>query len=129
MRNSLFSGMLLFSIAVVAIAQTALTNDTIIKMTKAGLSDDVIVSTISSQPARFSTSPDDLISLKGAGISDKVIGAMMAKGAGAPAPPAPAAASVPLPPDPPPRHPEAIPLRLGCTTSRAISGQTCIPKW
>jgi hypothetical protein len=89
-RNSLFSGMLLFAIAIVAMAQTALTNDTIIKMAKAGLSDDVIVSTISSQPARFSTTADDLISLKGAGISDKVIGAMVTKGAGAPTPSAPA---------------------------------------
>src|SRR5882724_6149366 len=74
------------------VAQSALTNDVIIKMTKAGLSDDIIVSTIGSQPAKFSTSADDLIALKKAGVSDKVIGAMMTKGSAAPAA-APAAAA------------------------------------
>ena len=61
-------------------------------MVKAGLSDDIVVSTIKSQPASYSTGPDDLIALKGAGVSDKVIAAMMDKGSTAPAVVAPAAA-------------------------------------
>src|SRR5215469_14483507 len=82
--------------ALVLLAQTALTNDSIIKMVKAGLSDDIVVSTINSQQAKFTTGPDDLIALKGAGVSDKVIGAMVAKSSGSPAAsPASVAASAP----------------------------------
>ena len=50
---------------VALIAQSLLTNDAIIKMSKAGLSDDIIVSTVGSQPVKFSTSADDLIALNG----------------------------------------------------------------
>lgn len=63
--------------AALAIAQTALNNDSIIKMVKGGLGDDVVVSTIKAQPAEYSTDPDGLIALKGAGVSDKVIAAMV----------------------------------------------------
>ena len=61
----------------VCVAQQALTNDSIIKMSKAGLSDDLIMQTINTQPVNFSTSAPDLVSLKQAGLSDRVIGAML----------------------------------------------------
>ena len=71
-----------------AFAQTALTNDSVIKMVAAGLSDDVVASTIKAQPGRYSTDPDGLIALKTAGVSDAVIKAMVdrmaASGAAAP---------------------------------------------
>ena len=84
-----------------ALAQSALTNDAILKMIKAGLSDDIVVSTIKAQPGKFSTGADDLIALKQAGVGDKVIGAMVEKmaaggGGSVPAPaPVPAAAAAP----------------------------------
>ena len=59
-----------------------LDNDTIIRMVKAGLGDDLIVQTIDLQPGRYDTKPDDLITLKQSGISDRVISAMQAKGTG-----------------------------------------------
>ncbi len=59
------------------LAQQALTNDAIVKMSKAGLSDDLILQTINTQPVNFSTSAADLVSLKQAGLSDRVIGAML----------------------------------------------------
>ena len=64
------------------IAQQALNNDSIIKMVKAGLTDDVIVATINANSGAYDTSPDGLIALKQAGVSDKVIGAIVAKGPG-----------------------------------------------
>jgi len=70
----------------VCVAQTALTNDSIIKMVKAGLGDDIVVSTIKAQPAQFATAPDDLIALKKAGVTDKIIGAIIEKAAATPAP-------------------------------------------
>ncbi|HEY1575921.1 MAG TPA: hypothetical protein VGF82_02495 [Terracidiphilus sp.] len=57
-------------------------NDTIVKMSKAGLDDTVILQTIQTQPGRYDTTPDDLISLKKAGVSEQVIAAMQARSAG-----------------------------------------------
>jgi hypothetical protein len=57
-------------------------NDDILKMAKAGLSDDILVQTIQSKPGHYDTAPDDLIALKTAGISDRVISTMEAHGTG-----------------------------------------------
>jgi len=72
-------------------AQQAMNNDAVVKLIKAGLSDDVIVSTINASPGTYDTSADGLIALKTAGASDKVIAAIVAKSS-APATPPPAAA-------------------------------------
>lgn len=74
-------------------AQQVLNNDAVVKLVKAGLSEDLIVTTISSTPGSYDTSADGLIALKGAGCSDKVVAAIVARAAG-PAP-APVAAIAP----------------------------------
>jgi hypothetical protein len=88
-------------LAIFAVAQSAMNNDAVIKMAKAGLSEDVILGSVNGQPGHYSTSADDLIALKSAGVSDKVIGAMIAKASGgggtAPPPAAAAAATAPGP--------------------------------
>jgi hypothetical protein len=78
------------------IAQQALNNDAIIKLVKAGLSDDLIVNTINAQPGTYDASTDGLIALKKAGASDKVVTAVVMKASvdAQPAPP-------PVPPLPP----------------------------
>src|ERR1035438_8780977 len=58
----------------------AMTNDSVIRMAKAGLSDDLIVQTISGQPGQYSMDADSLVELKQAGVSDRVITAMVNKG-------------------------------------------------
>ncbi len=82
--KKLFLSSLVFLLVPVALGQQEPTNDTIMKLAKAGMSDDVIVGTIGSQPAAYSLGADDLIALKGAGVSDKVISAMLAKNSGSP---------------------------------------------
>lgn len=72
-------------------AQTTMTNDSVIKMAKAGLSDDIIIQSINSNPGTYATATGDLVTLKEAGVSDKVVGAMIVKST-APATPAVAAA-------------------------------------
>lgn len=57
-------------------------NDTIVRMSKAGLDDTVIIQTIQTQPGHYDTNPDDLISLKNAGVSQQVIAALQAHAAG-----------------------------------------------
>jgi hypothetical protein len=77
-------------------AQSTVTNDTIVKMVKAGLGEDIVLNTVNSQPGKYKTGADDLIALKSAGVSDKIIAAMLAAGKGAPAP-AGAAPAAPTP--------------------------------
>src|ERR1700688_137080 len=67
-----------------AAAQQPLTNEGIIKMVKGGLGEDIIVTVIERQPGTFSITADDLIRLKQAGATDKILAAMLRK-AGAPA--------------------------------------------
>jgi hypothetical protein len=57
-------------------------NATILRMKSAGIGDDVLIQTVELQPGHYDTSPDDLISLKQAGLSDRVISAMQAHGTG-----------------------------------------------
>jgi hypothetical protein len=78
MRRSVLAA-LFVALCTVLAAQQAMTNDSVIKMVKAGLSDDIIVGSINSQPGQYDTSADGLIALKTAGASDKVVGAMVAK--------------------------------------------------
>jgi hypothetical protein len=78
-------------------AQQTLNNDSIVKMTKAGLSDDVIVSTVNATAGKYDISADSLIALKEAGVGDKVISAIVAK-ASADASSQPAATSAAQPP-------------------------------
>ena len=60
----------------------ALNNDTIIKMSKAGLDDGVIVQTIHTSEGNYDTSPDGLIALRNAGVSQRVIAVMQAHKSG-----------------------------------------------
>lgn len=64
-------------------AQEALNNDSVIKLLKAGLSDDLIISTINGSPGKFDTSAEGIIALKSAGASDKLVLAIMSKTAAA----------------------------------------------
>ena len=81
-------------------AQLSLNNEAVIKMVKAGLSDDLIITTINVMPGSYDTTPDGLIALKSAGASDKVVGAIVSKAAAAAPPPAPVAPTPPPPPAP-----------------------------
>ena len=54
-----------------------LTNETVIKLAKAGLGDDVIINMISRQPGSYSHGSADIIKLKEAGVSDRVIAAVL----------------------------------------------------
>jgi hypothetical protein len=54
-------------------------NQSVVKMAKAGLGDDLIVETINTQPGHYTTDADSLVVLKDAGVSDRVITAMINK--------------------------------------------------
>jgi hypothetical protein len=56
-----------------------LSNDDVIKLTAAGLSDAAIIAKIRSTEASFNTETDDLVALRKAGVSSAVIEAMVTK--------------------------------------------------
>jgi hypothetical protein len=64
------------------VAQQTLNNDAVVKLVKAGLSDDLIVSTINASPGTYNTSTDGLIALKAAGVGDKIVTAIVMKASG-----------------------------------------------
>jgi hypothetical protein len=71
------------------VAAQAVTNYDLVDMTRAGLSEDVIISTVRSRGGRFDLSPSALIALKQNGVSDRVVIAaqsMSPTGYSAPAP-------------------------------------------
>ena len=83
-----------------SLAQEVLTNDSVIQMIKAGLPEAVVIAKIKSTATKFDLKTDSLVSLKKAGVSDKVLEAMVGAGSGSapttgalPAPPAPAMAA------------------------------------
>src|SRR5262250_77375 len=92
LRLTLVLAALTLFIATSLTAQEVLTNQSIISMKKAGLSDSIIISKIKSSQTKFDASTQGLIGLKNAGLSDQVIEAVVNAGA-APAPAAPAAAA------------------------------------
>ena len=92
MRNGILTLVLLTSS--VLFAQEALNNASVTKLVKAGLSEDLIVTTINSSAGNYDTSANGLIALKKAGASDKVVAAVVLKASGVTAA-APAAAPIP----------------------------------
>lgn len=92
------AGLLAGGPAPTAMAQEVLNNESILSMVKGGLSEAVVLARIRSSPANFDTSTNSLLALKKAGVSDKVIEAMVSaprSGAAAAAAPAPAPAPAP----------------------------------
>jgi len=57
--------------------EEVLTNNEVISLSKAGLSNSIIVDKIRTSKSRFDLSTDALIKLKKAGISDDIVGAML----------------------------------------------------
>ena len=107
-----------------------LTNDSIIRMVKAGLGDEIVLQLIRSSPGAYLVAPDDLISLKASGASDKVISAILSKTSDSPTTEVatkshPAAAAVPVAPLTL-RDSTAVKLRLArnISSSNAQIGET-----
>jgi hypothetical protein len=78
------------------VAAAAVTNFDLVQMTRAGVSEDLIISTVRSRGGRLDLSPGGLISLKQQGVSDRVVLAAQSMTNGGYAGPAPAVAPSPV---------------------------------
>jgi hypothetical protein len=70
-------------------AQQTLSNDNVIKATKAGFSAEFIIATINRSPGAYDISADGLAALKNAGVSSKVVSAVVSKATAVSATPVP----------------------------------------
>ncbi|HXS77061.1 MAG TPA: hypothetical protein VN753_12865 [Terracidiphilus sp.] len=82
MRNALLICLVLL-LCPLLFAQQMMTNESVMKLVKAGLSEDLVVTTINSSAGKYDTSANALIALKEAGAGDKVVAAMILKASGA----------------------------------------------
>ena len=60
-------------------AEPGLTNESIVKLVKAGMTEDVVLGMVDTQPGQYSLGTEDVIALKQAGVSQKVIAAMISR--------------------------------------------------
>jgi hypothetical protein len=70
----------------VLLAQAPIDNEGVIKLVKSGMTEDMIISVIQQQPGSYVLGADDFVTLKAAGVSEKIIGAMLDKKKGELAP-------------------------------------------
>jgi hypothetical protein len=99
-----------------ATTDEVLTNDAVLAMVRAGLSERIIIAKIRSSRRNFDTSADALIKLKNANVPEAVIEAMVAAPEAPPAPPPPSPAP-PAAQAPPPPGPPVLPPALGAPPS------------
>ncbi|HLH29998.1 MAG TPA: hypothetical protein VKY31_02270 [Terriglobia bacterium] len=90
-KLAVFASVFLFVCIVCNAQDTILKNADIVRMTKSGLHEDVILTLIKDSKTSFSTTPKDLADLRKAKVSEAVIQAMMSA---VPAPPEPAKPAV-----------------------------------
>jgi len=94
--------------------------DTIISLVKANMSEALVLKTIQRQNKAYDLTPDDLVKLQKAGVSETIINAMLDPSAASAANPAPAAAPAPAPAAAPPAA--AAPAAAAPATPAASRG-------
>ena len=72
-KSILVAFLALFGLALLSLGQTALTNEDLVKLTKAGLSEEFVLSLIQTQPSALLTDAGRLVGLKNSGVSERVI--------------------------------------------------------
>ncbi len=111
-----FLGALVFAIAVLPQTQKPLTNADVLNMTKQGFEASLIVKDIESNTTDFDVSPQALIDLKAAGVSQDVMEAMLAAHAAKPSAAIEAAHGAA---DVPSTAPNGLPNSGGCNANDA----------
>ena len=81
-QRAAYAGTTVAAQANAQVAAMAVTNFDLVEMTRAGVGEEVIISTIRSRGGRFDLSPAGLIALKQSGVSDRVVMAAQNSGPG-----------------------------------------------
>jgi hypothetical protein len=105
-----------------AAASSAMTNRDVIRLVKAGISDDIIEAKIRQSKTHFDTSVQGLVALKDAGVSDELISVMVNAGASPSQPAASGASAAPTP-----RGASASRSSRGASASRTAARPGSLP--
>jgi hypothetical protein len=116
----------------------ALSNDSVIKISAMGFSDDVIARQVNHSPGSYDTSPAGLTALRNAGVGDKAISAMELK-ATVPVPPSAPTQTIPAPAQAVPTpartaspsevaRPETASIHPSISTSASPAGRAASPQ-
>ncbi|MEW6107869.1 MAG: hypothetical protein AB1632_01690 [Nitrospirota bacterium] len=76
-KNIVIMTIILLSVTICAFAEEILTNESVIKMVKLGIADDIIIAKINAGKGSYDTSPEALSKLQKMGVSTKIITAMI----------------------------------------------------
>jgi hypothetical protein len=87
--------------ALIPIPASAITVEEVIALSKAGVSDDVVVALIEQDSTIFSVDASQAVALKREGVSERVVLAMLRSGRQMPPQPGPSTAASEMPPAPP----------------------------
>jgi hypothetical protein len=111
-----------------AAAPAPMTNQDVIRLVKAKISEDLIIAKIRQSKTKFDVSVDGLVALKEAGVSDNLISVMMNPAAPvAPPPAAPAISTASLPPASKPAFPPSNGPKEAAPTETKSAGKSARP--
>jgi hypothetical protein len=119
-----------FAVFPLLLAQQTLNNDSVIKMVKMGFPEDMIVNAINRSPGAYDTSANGLTALKNAGVGDKEVAAMVAKGTAPVTPPPPNAPAQATPSQdvPPPAASTPLAPAPNSSTNGSSGSTTTTPR-
>ena len=80
MRATFPVGLAVLLLTLASSAASAVTRDEIVRLSKSGVSDEVILALVDRDKTIFTISPDDLVALKSEGVSEAVVLAMLKSG-------------------------------------------------
>ena len=80
MRATFTAALAVMLLALVPAAASAVTREEIVRLSKSGVSDEVILALVDRDKTIFTISPDDLVALKRDGVSEAVLLAMLKSG-------------------------------------------------
>ena len=75
MLPSRVNRLVLLSMAGVLLAQAPIDNEGVMKLVKSGMTEDMVISVIQKQPGSYVLGADDFVTLKAAGVSEKILAA------------------------------------------------------
>jgi hypothetical protein len=80
-------GFAVFFLAAILLVGQELTDESVIAMVRAGVGEDAVTYAVANQPGKYLLSSDSLLAIKKAGVSNRIISAMLAKATATPAVP------------------------------------------
>jgi hypothetical protein len=127
MRRLLFVPLIAAALSAVPSAASAVTLKEIVELTRAGLSDDILLALIEIDPRVYPVDPETLRMLKESGVSERVIIAMVKSGRTPPPQPPVQQPPIEMMTPPPPPEPEVVVVERPVVREVAVAVPVYVP--